>query len=72
MYLERLASLFAFDTVSFQQPRDKASDGKTAKGETGQTPGPSEVLSKDVPFSALSHRYSSCQLKSEGSKNFML
>lgn len=46
--------------------------GKLQKGETGRARGPSEVLSKAFPFYALSHRYSSCQLKSEDGKNFGL
>lgn len=46
--------------------------GKLQKGKTGRAPGPSEVLSKAFPFYALSHRYSSCQLKSEDGKNLGL
>lgn len=46
--------------------------GKLQKGETGRARGPSEVLSKAFPFYALSHWYSSCQLKSEDGKNFGL
>lgn len=73
MYLERLwlLSLHLIRCL-FSSHARKPVMGKLQKGETGRAPGPSEVLSKAFPFYALSHRYSSCQLKSEDGKNFGL
>ena len=73
MYHERLwlLSLHLIRCL-FSSHARKPVMGKLQKGETGRAPGPSEVLSKAFPCYALSHRYSSCQLKSEDGKNFGL
>jgi len=56
----------------FSSHARKAVAGELQKGKTGRAPGPSEVLSKAFPFCALSHRYSSRQLKRKDGKNFGL
>lgn len=73
MYHERLwlLSLHLIPCL-FSSHARKPVMGKLQKGETGRAPGPSEVLSKAFPFYTLSHRYSSCQLKSEDGKNLRL
>lgn len=73
MYHERLwlLSLHLIRCL-FSSHARKPVMGKLQKGETGRAPGPSEVLSKAFPCYALSHRYSSCQLKSGDGKNFGL
>lgn len=73
MYLKRLRLLSLHLILClFSSRARKPVMGKLQKGETGRARGPSEVLSKAFPFYALSHRYSSCQLKSEDGKNFGL